>query len=412
MKWPIARLESLASKEANALVGGPFGSKLTARDYVNTGIPVIRGSNLNNGRYLDLSNFVYVSEQKAKKDLASNLAFSGDIIFTQRGTLGQVSIIPENIEIKKFVVSQSQMKLTIDKSKVDKMYLYYFFSNKQTISKILNLTSSSGVPHINLTILKKFEVPLPQLSIQQRISSILSAYDDLIENNRRRIALLEQSARLLYQEWFVRFRFPGHEKVKIVDGVPEGWEEKTIRDISCYINRGIAPRYADDGNSIVINQKCIRNNMLNLEPSRRQTKPFKEDKQIRFGDVLINSTGTGTLGRIAQCWIDIDKCTIDSHVTIARPKQGIQKYWYGFSIIPLQEYFEAKGEGSTNQKELNRKTIEDTRILFPSHAPRELFENHVTPAVQQISILHMQNQKLAAARDLLLPRLMSGEIAV
>ena len=94
MSWPRRKLESLASDKAYAFVGGPFGSKLTSRDYVSNGVPVIRGSNLNNGRYLNVSEFVYVSDSKVREDLSSNLASPGDMVFTQRGTLGQVAIIP------------------------------------------------------------------------------------------------------------------------------------------------------------------------------------------------------------------------------------------------------------------------------------------------------------------------------
>lgn len=270
----------------------------------------------------------------------------------------------------------------------------------------------TSVPHINGEQIRAYKTIIPSISTQNYISKTITPYDDLIENNRRRIALLEQSASLLYQEWFVRFRFPGHEKVRIVDGVPEGWEKKKLRDISCHINRGIAPKYDDNGSSIVINQKCIRNNRLSLDQSRKQNKPYKKEKGIQLGDVLINSTGTGTLGRVAQCWIELDKYTVDSHVTIARPAKDIHMLWYGFSLLSFQDYFETMGEGSTNQKELGRKTIENVELVVPSQEIRELFERNVRDQVNQITTLTRQNKALATARDLLLPRLMSGEIAV
>ncbi|NCC62984.1 MAG: restriction endonuclease subunit S, partial [Verrucomicrobiae bacterium] len=237
MAWTKLKLESLAADVPYAFVGGPFGSKLTSRDYVDAGIPVIRGSNLNNGRFLGMSDFVFVSEAKVRDDLSSNLATVGDLIFTQRGTLGQVAIIPQDGIADHYVVSQSQMKLTVDESKVDRGFLYYFFTSKETVNRILNCVSSSGVPHINLTVLRNFEIPVPPLAWQRSIASILSAYDDMIENNRRRIQLLEESARLLYKEWFVCFRFPGHEHVKIVDGVPEGWERKQVKALLARVKR-------------------------------------------------------------------------------------------------------------------------------------------------------------------------------
>ncbi len=231
MSWPRKKLELLAADEPYSFVGGPFGSKLTSRDYSDQGIPVIRGSNLNNGRFLDMNEFVYVSDSKVRKDLSGNLAKPGDLVFTQRGTLGQVAIIPKEGISDRYVVSQSQMKLTVDDTKADQFFLYYYFSSREVIDRITNFTSSSGVPHINLTVLRNFEIPVPPLEIQKSIASILSAYDDLIENNRRRIGLLEQAARLIYREWFVHLRFPGHEAAKIVDGLPEGWSRGVIADL-------------------------------------------------------------------------------------------------------------------------------------------------------------------------------------
>ncbi len=231
MSWPRQKLEALAADERYSFVGGPFGSKLTSHDYIDDGVPVIRGSNLNNGRFLDMDDFVFVSDSKVQEDLSSNLAKPGDLVFTQRGTLGQVAIIPEEGISDRYVVSQSQMKLTVDDAKADRLFLYYYFSSREAVERVMNFTSSSGVPHINLTVLRNFEVPVPPFETQTAIASTLSAYDDLIENNRRRIQLLEQSARLLYKEWFVRLRFPGYEHVKIKDGVPEGWERKTVPKI-------------------------------------------------------------------------------------------------------------------------------------------------------------------------------------
>ena len=211
MSRKAVKVESLAARGRYSLVGGPFGSKLISSDYVEEGIPVIRGSNLNGGRYLDETEFVFVSEQKMREDLFGNLAHRGDVVFTQRGTLGQTALIPVDARFDAYVISQSQMKLTVDPKKADPCYLYYYFSSREAVQKILNQNSSSGVPHINLTSLRNFLVPQVPLHEQRKIAEILSAYDDLIENNRQRIALLEEAARLLYREWFVHFRFPGHE---------------------------------------------------------------------------------------------------------------------------------------------------------------------------------------------------------
>jgi type I restriction enzyme S subunit len=159
--------------------------------------------------------------------------------------------------------------------------------------------------------------------VQRRIAGILSAYDGLIENNQRRIRILEEMARAIYREWFVLFRFPGHQKTELVTSpignIPQGWEVKKLGELTSFLSRGISPSYAEDGDSIVMNQKCIRDQRLTLDPARKQIKPIPADKRIRFGDVLINSTGVGTLGRVAQVYEKLVDCTVDTHVTIARP---------------------------------------------------------------------------------------------
>src|SRR5215813_6022799 len=223
MKWPKVKLDSVKADIRYAFVGGPFGSNLTTRDYVDEGVPVIRGNNLPADRTFLDDDFVFVTEEKADT-LQSNIAYPGDVIFTQRGTLGQVGIIPLEAKFSRYIISQSQMKLSVNPEKADARFVYYFFRMPSTVQAVIKHALTSGVPHINLGILKDFELPLPHISIQERISDILSVYDDLIENNKRRMTLLEEAARQLYREWFVRLSFPGYEHTYITHGVPDGWE--------------------------------------------------------------------------------------------------------------------------------------------------------------------------------------------
>jgi type I restriction enzyme S subunit len=208
-EWRKSKLVEVAAKKRWALNGGPFGSKLTTKHYTNSGVPVIRGINLSDGTRFSFEDFVWVSEEKADELLPNN-AHPGDLVFTQRGTIGQVGLIPVDAPFRRFVISQSQMKLSPDPAQADALFLYYYFSSPGTVKAMENLAFSAGVPHINLEILRNFEVPLPPLTLQRRIAGILSAYDELIENGRRRIRILEAMARARYRAWFVRFSFPGH----------------------------------------------------------------------------------------------------------------------------------------------------------------------------------------------------------
>ena len=411
MSWSTVRMDNLKSSGRYSFVGGPFGSELTTKDYVNEGVPVIRGSNLSGLGKFHHDNFVFVSEEKAAA-LQSNLAYPGDLIFTQRGTLGQVGLIPKDARFDRYVVSQSQMKLTVDENQISPLFVYYYFCLPSTIQQILNSVSTSGVPHINLSTLKAFQVPVPPRPIQDSIIGLVKPYDDLIENNRRRIALLEEAARLLYREWFVYFRFPGHEHVEMTDGLPEGWERRAIKDMTAFLGRGISPSYDDEADYASSNQKCVRNRMLSLAPARRQKKEFKPDKTLGFLDVLINSTGTGTLGRVAQCWSDPSSTTFDSHITVARPNETVDPYWFGYALLELESVFEGMGDGATNKKELGRTRIANTRVISSPQPLQRDFGLFASETTKQIQVLADQNERLAQARDLLVPRLMNGEIAV
>ena len=165
-------VEDIAAEKRNALVGGPFGSNLVSRDYVKSGVPVIRGQNMGSGRWVG-GEFAYVSEEKAES-LSANLARPGDVVFTQRGTLGQVAIIPADGPHEKYVISQSQMKLSPDLARVDPFYLYYEFTGPQQLAYIANNAIQTGVPHTNLTILRNTPLTLPPLPSPSKKRSLTS----------------------------------------------------------------------------------------------------------------------------------------------------------------------------------------------------------------------------------------------
>ncbi len=253
---------------------------------------------------------------------------------------------------------------------------------------------------------------IPPRETQARIADVLSGYDSLIENNRRRTELLEEAARQLYREWFVRLRFPGSEHTPMRSGAPEGWKRERIEEVTTFLSRGIAPQYDDVAESLVINQRCIRSGRLDLSLARRQAREFKSDLQLRPGDVLVNSTGEGTLGRVAQVRAPIPNCTVDTHITIVRPKPNVGTHYFGMSVMEWEPRFATMGRGATGQTELSRGQIGDAVVPVPPRGLIELFEDLAGPMFQQMTNLNDQNLRLRAARDLLLPRLMSGEIEV
>jgi type I restriction enzyme S subunit len=345
------------------------------------------------------------NEEKALQD--------GDVLVnsTGTGTLGRTALF-SGVSQSDTVLVDSHITIVRPNQKlVNPRYLAYALRLKEP--NIVNMArGSTNQVELSATDLSQLELPLFTKDRQDRIASILQKYDELISNNKRRIELLENSARLLYKEWFVRFLFPGHEHVKTIDGVPEGWIKKPLSDLSSLLARGVAPKYDDDGIYTIINQKCIRNRLLSMELIRHQSKDFKKEKLVQSGDVLINSTGTGTLGRVAQCWIDIENCTVDTHVTIVRPKNEVCSYWFGYHLLELEPIFEGMGEGATNQKELKRGLVGALTILTPPYLLQSEFHDIVESNCKQIINLIGQNTMLVKARDILLPKLMSGELAV
>ncbi|MCX5919267.1 MAG: restriction endonuclease subunit S [Deltaproteobacteria bacterium] len=336
----------------------------------------------------------------------TKLLQAGDVIISARGTVGKVLVCGRNMAF-----NQSCYGLrTKDPNKLDQGYLFYLM--KDTISYLLQKAVGGVFDTIIKSTLENVPVSLPSISQQVKISSTLSAYDDLIENNLRRIALLEESARLLYKEWFVRLRFPGYEHTRIINGVPEGWKSRPLSELTDYINRGIAPDYDDEAEGIVINQKCVRNGRIDLSLGRHQSRQFSSVRQVRVGDVLVNSTGEGTLGRVAQLKTPVENCTVDTHITLVRPKAELGIHYFGLAMMAWEPRFSCMGRGATNQTELSRSAIMETEIIIPPNSLVREFEVFEDPIYREISNLNLQNSRSKNARDLLLPCLMSGEIAV
>ena len=229
--WECAPIRESAANSANAIVGGPFGSDLVSADYVAAGIPVIRGQNMGEG--MVSGDFVFVTPQKAKS-LSANLATPGDLVFTQRGTLGQVAIVPDGTH-DRYLVSQSQMKVTLDRSRHDPAFVHKFFASRAGQKQIFLSAIQTGVPHTNLGILRSYRFPAPSLFEQRAIASALSDVDSLLAGLDRLVAKKRDLKQAAMQQLLTRqTRLPGFQGE---------WEHVTLKraaEISTGINKPIS----------------------------------------------------------------------------------------------------------------------------------------------------------------------------
>lgn len=330
-----------------------------------------------------------------------------DILVTNSGTIGRMAFVRDVPLTYRTTFQKSVAIVKPDKAKIFPKYLYYQLQN--CVDDFINRSNGAAQKNLLLSTMRAFKMNIHEdEDLQMHIAAILSAYDDLIENNQKQIKLLEEAAQRLYKEWFIDLRFPGHENVKIVDGIPQGWERMVLSEVTSVLKRGISPKYSDNGKYSVINQKCIRSSIMDNSESRRQEKEYAPTLNLQDSDTVICSTGTGTLGRVGRVYGDYPNTTFDSHVTLVRAKEN-PNYIYHV-VKSQQEYLMGMGRGSTNQQELYRDVIERLVVLCPSQdillkADRVLNAIHC-----KIKAVYLQNNLLIESRDRLLPKLMSGEI--
>jgi type I restriction enzyme S subunit len=276
-------------------------------------------------------------------------------------------------------------------------------------------SDKAAVPGVNRNVLHELKVRSPDTKSQERIASVLSAYDDLIDNNRRRMALLEESARLLYQEWFVRLRFPGHEHTRIINGVPEGWERRTLAELCESIDYG----YTSSAEQDEVGPKFLRITDIVPDFIDWASVPYCQIEEVRMkkfhlceGDIVIARTGA-TVGYAKRLHRHHPDAVFASYLVRLRLKPDVDNLMVGV-FVESQKYkqYVQSRIGGAAQPNANAKVLAGAEILVPLTSLQRAFRDFVGPLVEQRELLQLQNQKLRAAPDLLLPKLMSGEIAV
>jgi type I restriction enzyme S subunit len=316
------------------------------------------------------------------------------------------------------------IRVRLDQTRADPLYYFYFFKSRQGRELMQSIVMQVAASGIRASELTELLVPTPPLGIQRKIAAILSAYDDLIENNTRRIKLLEEMAQRIYREWFVDFRYPGHEAVPLVDSelgpIPEGWVVGRIGDHADVV-RGRSYRGVDvveDGGVPFVNLKCLeRDGGFRIDGVKRYAGAFKPAHTARVGDIVMAVTDmtqerriVARAARIPRLNDEIGVVSMDLVKIV--PSDISAEYLLGLlSYSDFADRVKAHANGA-NVLHLHPDRIRDFRMAF---APSEIEERYaaiISPAQDLADALRLASVNLRATRDLLLPRLISGEIDV
>lgn len=387
------------------LYDGPHATPPTSED----GAVFLGISNITKDGHIDLSDIKHISENDLPKWTKRVTPKAGDIVFSYEATLNLYAIIPEGFW---GCLGRRMALIRPDEEKAHGKFLFYYFFSPQWRATIAeNTIIGATVDRIPIAKFPEFPIRLPDIETQCRIADILSVYDNLIENNKKQIKLLEEAAQRLYKEWFVDLRFPGHEDVAIVDGVPEGWIEDTI-DSKIDLLSGYAFKSAefnDEGTYKIVTIKNVKDGQFDGDNvSRMVDIPPKmpEHCKLSDGDILLSLTGN--VGRV--CIVHGDNYLLNQRVAKIKSDNPT----YAYCLFRSKDMFDEMNNLANGAAQQNLSPIRTGKIkvIFPTDELIDTFEEIVSPMIEKITMLNKTMLLLSQARDRLLPKLMSGEIEV
>ena len=361
-------------------------------EFQKTGVLFLNTANIVQNR-LDLTEANFISLEKFNEIKKGRLQ-QFDIVITTRGSIGKVALFNLNPPIG--LINAQMLILRTDDKVIDPKFLFYQLCDNDFQGSLKNFASGSAQPQIPIMDLKEIEIRVPTIPTQRKIAAILSAYDDLIENNIRRIEILEDMAQTLYQEWFVHFRFPGHENVPMVESplgpIPQGWEVKKVKEVVKRLKAGKIYKEVDvdqTGKIIVVDQS--RADFLGFHDNEPDHNASSRDPIVIFGD------------HTCKMRLMVVPFSLGPNVVPFIAKNNMPVGYLFFLISSLVETREYKRYWT----ELNNKVV-----AVADSKTSNRFSDFATGIFQQIETLKRRNQNLRQTRDLLLPKLISGEIDV
>lgn len=405
--WKWCLLDDLKSEEKRAIISGPFGSNISSKYFVDDGIPVIRGNNLSLSleRFVD-DGYVFVSEEKANE--LNTWAEKDDILFTAAGTIGQVGILEENTKYRRYIISNKQIRVRLDKKKIRPLFAYYWLASPLMIEYIQQRNTGSTIPLINLSIVKSLPIPLPPLLEQDKIISLVASLDDKIKLNHETSITLESIAQTIFKRWFIEFNFPdpmGKLQNDMPAMPPQGWRNGKLGEIFD-ITMGQSPpgeSYNEIGNGTPFFQGRADFNFR--FPTQRvfTTEPKRYAKKF---DTLVSVRAP-----VGDMNVATEDCCIGRGLASVIHKNGNPSFTYYF-LKELTSKFKSYEDNGTVFGSINKSDFESMDCIIPDENIITAFEKICRPLDDVIYNNERESSTLASLRDILMPKLMSGEIKV
>ena len=392
---------------------GPFGAQLHQSDYSEWGTPVCMPVNLVDGSISE-NGIARVSEEHVER-LSRYKVKRGDLLYARRGDVGRGSLVGAHED--GWLCGTGCLKVTPDPSKIDSRYLFYLTSLPETIGWLVNHAKGTTMLNLNTAILSSLPLEIERnLEKQRRIAEVLSAYDELIENNRRQIKLLEEAAQRLYKEWFIDLNFPGHETTPIHNGLPEGWMKMTIKDICKRIQSGSTPSrkhagFWDKGRYRWFKTAELQDCYLfdSEEHISGEALDYTSVKLYPANTVLMAIYASPTLGRLG---ILTEDSTFNQAALALMPNESyVSVEWLYLKLWELRDEFNQIARG-TGQQNISGEIVKNYEIVVPTKEAVSTLTSLISPLFRAVRNAQQETNAAREARDRLLPRLMSGEIEV
>ncbi len=333
----------------------------------------------------------------------------GDIVMCEGGEPGRCAIWKDQVP---GMMIQKALHRIRSRDCLDASFLFYSFLNKGMTGRFASLFTGSTIKHLPREKLALIEVEIPPRDAQHRISDILSSYDDLITNNKRRIELLEQSAWLLFKEWFVHLRYPGYEHDEVVDGVPEGWTKGTIADLGKVVTGKTPSKAVHEnfgGDVPFIKTPDLHDAAIVIECSEMLSERGAQTQANKFIPPL--STMVSCIGSVGVVAMNATIAQTNQQINTIIPGNPHLTFFNFFFAQSLKARLEGLGGGAT-MANVNKGKFESLSCIIPREALLISFDEFCRPVFDMVLSLKKQSRDAVRARDLLLPRLMDGRLSV